>query len=321
MNEPKKAAPQNHFTSVAERAEAAKQLLNNVVSNVASVLQPERYLNFLNIIERFHWYSYVNGLLILSQYPQAQYLAGIEVWKRTSLSTYNDPNRRFLKYSETGKGIKLIAPFTLVDGASRSLISMVVPVYDVNQMNDIPAPETDFLDVKKCTYVDIINAINFVAPYRTVFASNEDENLTHNVKGYCNHSFKQVVVDSRLPARGLLSTLLHEYIVAELFLRGYTDVNLQGLIVESVFYVLVKHFNLPTDDITFSYISRFKNAENQALAEAFSLIQILSHLIIESIEEHLEFIVELNPVDDEFACQVDLFDEIGIGTGGGGLFE
>lgn len=315
MSEKKKLSPQEYSTNVAEKTKIAKELLSNVRQNISSVLQPERYTNFLDIIERFHWYTYINSLLILSQYPRAQYLAGYDVWKRTSLSTYNDPNRRILKTSDVGKGIKLIAPFTVVNSTSRSLINFVVPVYDVNQINDIPMPENDFLDIKKCSYVDIINAINFVAPYRTVFASNEDKNLSHNVKGYCNHSHQHFVIDSRLPVRGLLSTLLHEYVVAELFLRGYSNESLQGLIIESVYYILIKHFKLSTDDITFSYISRFKESNTDAITEALSIIQSLAHLIIENIEEHLEFIVELLPANSEMAYQTDFFDDIDIALG------
>lgn len=317
MSEKKKLSPQEYSSSVVEKANVAKELLKNVSANVATVLQPERYLSFLDIIERFHWYTYINNLLILSQYPHAQYLAGYDVWKRTSLSTYNDPSRRILKSSCVGKGIKLIAPFTVVDGTSRSLINVVVPVYDINQINDLPPPDNDFLDISKCSYVEIINAINFVAPYRTVFASNEDENLSHNIKGYCNHSIRQFVIDSRLSVRGLLSTLLHEYVVAELFLSGYKEQNLQGLITESVYYILIKHFRLSTDDITFSYISRFKEVEPALISDAFSFVQKISHSIIEKIEEHLEFIVELSLVKENVAYQTTLFDEANIPEGSG----
>lgn len=309
-NERKKTTSYEYSETVTEKIAIANKLLDNVLSNVSEVLQPERYIKYLDLIERFHWYSYVNNLLILSQFPGAQYLAGYEIWKRTSLSTYNDPSRRILNSESTGKGIKLIAPFTVVTEESRSLINFVVPVYDVNQVNEIPVPKNDFVDLSNCSYVDIINAINFVAPYRTVFASNEDKNLSSNVKGYCNHSLKHFVVDSRLQVRALLSLLLHEYAEAELFLHNYENEKLHGLVVESVFYILIKHFKLSTDSITFSYISRFKGTEKEAIAEAFLLIQTIAHLIIDKIEEHLEFIIELTPSDEEISYQLAMFDDL-----------
>lgn len=299
----------NDYTeTVAERAAAANELLNKVRNSASDILQPDKYTQFLDMIERFHWYSYVNNLLIMSQFPQAQYLAGYDFWKRNALSAYNDPSRRILLASGVGKGIKLIAPFTVVSGEARSLINCVVPVYDINQVNDIPVHENDFVDLKKCSYVDIINAINFVAPYRTVFASNEDKNLTCNVKGYCNHSQQLFVVDSRLQVKGLLSTLLHEFVAAELFLQNYKNKELEGLVIESVFYILIKHFKLNSDNITFSYISRFKEVGNDAISEAFLLIQTLAHLIIDKIEEHLEFIIELTPVSDDISYQLAIDD-------------
>lgn len=308
--ENKKTTSHEYSETVAEKIAVANKLLDNVFSNVCEVLQPERYIKYLNLIECFHWYSYVNNLLILSQFPQAQYLAGYETWKRTSLSTYNDPSRRILNPTETGKGIKLIAPFTVVTDETRSLINFVVPVYDVNQVNEIPVPENDFVDLSKCSYVDIINAINFVAPYRTVFASNEDKNLSCNVKGYCNHSLQQFVVDSRLQVRALLSLLLHEYAEAELYLYDYKNEELHGLVVESIFYILIKHFKLNTEGITFSYISRFKEVKKEDIAEGFLLIQTIAHLIIDKIEEHLEFIIELTPSDEDISYQLAMFDDL-----------
>lgn len=310
VNNDKKTSPHKYSETVAEKMAVANKLLDNILSNVGEVLHPERYVKYLELIERFHWYSYINNLLILSQFPEAKYLAGYETWKRTALSTYNDSSRRILNSEGAGKGIKLIAPFTVVTDESRSLINFVVPVYDVNQVNDIPVPENDFIDLKRCNYVDIINAINFVAPYRTVFASNEDKNLSCNVKGYCNHSLQQFVVDSRLQVRALLSLLLHEFAEAELFLYNYKNKELHGLVVESVFYILLRHFKLNTESITFSYISRFKEADKKAIAEAFLLIQTIAHLIIDKIEEHLEFIIELAPFDEETSYQLALFDEL-----------
>lgn len=310
-----KNSRQSYPEAVAEKMASAKELTNIALSDLGKVLDPEVYISFLNIIERFHWYSFVNILLILTQFPNAQYLAGFDVWKRTSLATYNDPARRILKPSSTGKGIKLIAPFTVVDNSSRSLVSVAVPVYDVNQVNEVPLPENDFLDMKKCNYVDIINAINFVAPYRTVFASSEDNVLSHNVKGYCNHSLQQFVVDSRLSVRGLLSVLLHEFIVADLHLANYSNTNTQGLVVESVYYILLKHFRIDVQDITFSYIGRFKSIEKKDVIEAFYYIQAIAHSIIEKIEEHLEYMVDLLPAHEEPSYQTSFFEDFDIHEG------
>ena len=308
MNDKGKMNAVELSSAVAEKAAIAKDLISEVLSGVSLTLNPEKYTAYLDVIERFHWYSYINCLLILSQYPNARYLAGYKVWENTSLSTYNDPKRHVLKPSAVSKGIKLIAPFTYVNASSRSLINSVVSVFDVSQVNDVPYPENDFVDLSRCSYVDIINAINFVAPYRTVFASNEDELLSHNIKGYCNHQHRQFVIDSRLQVRGLLSVLLHEFAVAELYLRNYKVKELEGLIVESIFYILLKHFKLNTDVITFSYISRFKEFEGSVLSNAFYLIQSISHSIIERIEEHLEFIIDLKPISDDFGYQTSFDD-------------
>lgn len=306
----KSGAQQSRSELIAEKASAARELVADASSKLNSIFSPDNYLCFLNLVERFHWYSYINIFLIFLQHPDAEAVAGYDLWKRTSLATYNDPSRRILKASGVGQGIKLIAPFTVVEGATRSLINVSVPVYDINQTNDIPAPQIDFLDLNKVSHTDIINAINFVAPYRTVFASNEDKNLSYNVKGYCNHRYQQMVVDSRLTIRGLLTILFHEFAVSAVYLSGYKDESLLGLVEESIFYILLKHFRLQVEDITFSYIGRFKNLSPSQIGPALYVIQTVSHSIIEKTEEHLEYIAELIPAHEEFSYQASFFDNL-----------
>lgn len=283
---------------VQEKTSEALHLLNDTNKSVLSVFTPDLYTTFLNIVNKFHWYSYINNLLILYQFPQAEYLSGYDVWKKVSLSEWNDPNRQILKQSQRGKGIRLIAPFTKVEGDVRSLVNFVVPVYDINQTNNIPLPESNFVDLSRCSCSDIINAINFVAPYRTVLAASEDKVLSHDIKGYCNHQMQLFVLDGRLPIRGMLSALLHEYAVAELFICGYKNQNLSGLIVESVFYILCNHFKLQTDNITFSYVSKYRDENPQDVIYALYLIQTIVHKIIEKVEEHLEYMIALDPSND-----------------------
>lgn len=303
----KKSSPSGSVSKEVDRVTVATSLLHTVLNEIGTVLQPEKYLNFLNLIEKFHWYSYINNLLILSQFPEATYLASYETWKNVALSTYNDPNWRVLRPSY--KAIKVIAPWTEVKGSSRSLINAAVPVYDVSQMNELPIPETDFFDIKKVSYVDIINALSTFSPYRTTFASDEDEGLSPKVKGYCNHNRRQFVVDSRLPPRKLLSVLLHELVTANLYLSNYKNEKLRPLVVESAFYILLKHFKLETEDITFSYVGRFKNEPATDICNAFCAIQTIAHSIIEKTEEHLECIFDMTPASEEIMYQTT-FDDL-----------
>lgn len=309
----KKAPPRGQPEGVAEKAAQAKELLNRVHKDIAAVLKPDRFVRFLDTLERFHWFSYVNILLIMEQFPAAEYLAGYDVWKKTSLSMYNDPERKILTAENHKKAIRLVAPFTVLDGSTRSLINVVVPAYDIKQTNGLPRPENDFLDLSKCSCMDIVNAIGFVAPYRTTHAASEDPRLSYNTKGYCNHETQQFVVDSRLSVKGLLSVLLHEYAVASLHLSNYKNTELQSLVEESVYYVLAKHFILPVEDITFSYVVRLKDAPVKSIAEALYLIQMLSHIIIEKIEEHLEYLAALSPITEDI-YQANFFDDLEFGS-------
>lgn len=302
--------------STAEKVAEAKVLVEDVYRKMHLILQPESYVQFLNAVETFHWYSCANILLIYFKFPQARYVAEFQIWKNTCEDTYNEPNRMALKYSEIHNAIRIIAPFT-IGGESlstRRLIPVSVSVYDVSQMNELPIPPNDFLDLKKFGIEDIINAVQFVSPYRMRFASGEDVNITYNVRGYCDHEQKQIVVDSMLAPRSLLCVLLHEFTEAAIYLAEYHDETLKRLVIESIYYVLLKHFKISTDDITFSYVARFKGATNQELARAFSIIQYISHSIIEQIEDQLEYLSNLLPVEEDHSYQT-CFDDFQIMQG------
>lgn len=292
----------------------AKLLLDDVYKRIPSVLQPEEYIRFLNLVSSFHWYACSNILLIYFKVPEARFIAEYRIWEETSGATYNEPNRKILKNSARKNPILLVAPYTIVNQATkdRKLVPVSVPVYDVQQVNDIPIPENDFLDPKKYSVEDLANAINFVSPYRICYAGSDDKYLSYNVKGYCNHAQKQFIVDNMLPPRSLLYVLFHEFAEAEVYLANYQDEALQRLVIESIYYVLVKHFELSTDDITFSYVGRFRNISNRDLARALHMIQSIAHSIIERVEEQLEYLVELLPVNDAYQT---CFDDIEIMRG------
>lgn len=298
MTDSRKLGSAEYSKYISDKSVEAAGLIKSVKDNIASVFEPEPFVNFLDTVERFHWYSYINVLLIMRQFPNADYIAGYDVWKRTAVSTYNNVNYQILDVKYRGKGIKLIAPFTVLDGNKRFLVNSVVPVYDVNQTNKLPRPENDFHNLSLSSVTDIISSIKNVCPYRVVVASGTDPRLSFNVKGYCSHGNRQIVIDGLLPMKGLLSTLLHEFVVAELYLKKYDNPELLGLVTESIFYVLLKHFNLSLDNVTFSYISKFKEHNKQSLCTGLFLIQAISHAIIEKIEEHLEILAVLQPLNE-----------------------
>ena len=97
MNEKNNLSSKNYSENVAEKSAVANKLLEDVNQKIKDIFTPEKYVLYLDVTERFHWYSYINNFLILSQFPHAVYLAGYTVWEQISLTTYNDPNRRILR--------------------------------------------------------------------------------------------------------------------------------------------------------------------------------------------------------------------------------
>lgn len=302
--------------SVTERAAEARQLLTDLYPKMHSILQPDKYPLFLDLAARFHWYTYFNQLLIYFAYPQARYIAGYTVWEQISEETYNVTNRRIVK-PEVKKPIKLVTPFTVSENheaRTRRLVYVAVSAYDIQQVIDLPAPKNDFLSPDRYSIEDLTSAINCVAPYRMCYATSGDKCMSYHLKGYCNHSLQQVVVDGTLPPRSLVHVLLHEYAEAEVYLAKYQNKRLKQLVVESIFYVLLKHFDLSAENIMFSYVDRYKEISQQDLAKALSVIQSVSHRIIEKVDDQLECLVHFAPYGEDYPSQA-CFDDIDLMQG------
>ena len=64
------------------------------------MFENDRFKNYLNVMSKFHNYSFSNTILIAMQKPDATFVAGYNSWK-------NSFQRQVLKGE---KGIKVIAP-------------------------------------------------------------------------------------------------------------------------------------------------------------------------------------------------------------------
>lgn len=79
-----------------------QEKVNKIIEGLFEQLKnghTERYINFINLMSKFHNYSLNNIFLIYGQYPQAQKVAGFYTWSKLGM-----------KVKKGSKAIKILAP-------------------------------------------------------------------------------------------------------------------------------------------------------------------------------------------------------------------
>ena len=80
--------------------EQVKEITDKLEQGIQDLFESDKYKDYLDVMAKFHNYSYNNSLLIMMQNPESTQVAGFNTWK-------NKFNRQ-VKGGE--KGIKILAP-------------------------------------------------------------------------------------------------------------------------------------------------------------------------------------------------------------------
>lgn len=123
------------------KAEQAKKMTDEALAKLAEALEQgksEALTSYLDMMARFHHYSFGNVMLIVAQRPEATRVAGFNAWRSLG---------RFVKKGE--KGIAIIAPMVLKKREAQSanadektvLRFRAVHVFDVAQTDGEALPE------------------------------------------------------------------------------------------------------------------------------------------------------------------------------------
>lgn len=91
----------NNHTSKSEKVkERVNALLDQLEDGISKLFESDKYKEYLNVMSKFHNYSFNNLLLIYMQKPDATNIAGYTSW-----------NKSFHRHVKKGeKAIKIIAP-------------------------------------------------------------------------------------------------------------------------------------------------------------------------------------------------------------------
>ena len=318
--EPKEPRPVIPIVLTADKpAEKMKEITDRLEQGITELFDSERFKDYLQVMSKFHNYSFNNTLLIAMQKPDASLIAGFNAWK-------NNFGRNVMKGQ---KGIKIIAPSPFKvkqemqktdPQTGKAIIGKdgkpvteekevtipayrVVTVFDVSQTEGRELPQ---LGVSELTgdvdrYKEFFAALEKTSPVPVGF-----EKIEGGAHGYYHLEDKRIAIDEGMSELQTLKTAIHEIAHAKLHdidlnapkdEQPRVDRRTREVEAESVAYTVCQHYGLDTSDYSFGYVAGWSSGRELAeLKGSLETIRSTAAEIINSIDKE---IAELQKAQDK----------------------
>ena len=303
--------PVNPIILTADKpAEKLKEITDRLEQGITELFDSERYKEYLQVMSKFHNYSFNNTLLIAMQKPDASLIAGFNAWK-------NNFGRNVMRGE---KGIRILAPSpykirqevekkdpqtgkTVIGKDGKPVMETkeiqipaykVVAVFDVSQTEgrELPSLSANELTGDVEQYGDFFAALEKTSPVPMGF-----EKIEGTAHGYYHLEEKRIAIDEGMSELQNLKTAIHEIAHAKLH-----DIDLnapqeeQGerpdrrtreVQAESIAYTVCQHYGLDTSDYSFGYVAGWSSGRELAeLKTSLETIRATAAEIINSIDGH-----------------------------------
>ena len=288
-----------------------KEITDRLEQGITELFNSERFKEYLQVMSKFHNYSFNNTLLIAMQKPDASHIVGFSAWKNTF-------KRNVMKGQ---KGIKILAPspYTVkkeiekIDPLTQKPVIgkdgkpvteekeitipafKVVSVFDVSQTEgrEIPNIAVNMLTGDVEHYKDVFAALEKTSPVPVGF-----EKIEGGAHGYYHLEDKRIALDEGMSELQTLKTLIHEIAHAKLHdidlnapledLENRPDRRTREVQAESIAYTVCQHYGLDTSDYSFGYVAGWSAGRELAeLKSSLETIRSTAAEIINSIDEHI----------------------------------
>lgn len=294
-------------------------LNNHLKEGVKQYLDSEHYKNYLDKMSQLNNYSSRNIQLILSQNPNASYVASYNKWKKEF--------ERNVKKGE--KALKVIAPIAHIkkdsegnplldqDGKPQTYVTFKTEsVFDVSQTEGKDLPKL-LQPVKEnlsdLDYANLYRSLKIIANENQVHVRFDQ--LENEAKGYYSSKNNEIVIRKDMGKAQIIKTFLHETAHSELHHANhpqrenltYSNAELQA---ESVAYVVASYYGMDTSDYSFGYLADWSN-DKKALTDLEAQLDIVNKEardLIQRIDSHLEKIKEVQLQKNENRFEQKLKD-------------
>lgn len=255
------------------------KVLDEGVANLQ--LDPEKLKALLAMSALMPSYSFRNMLLILSQLPQASYVASFKEWKEFN---------RFVKKGE--KAIRILAPrLKQVENEETGEKETIcigfipVPVFDVSQTDGEPLPIEKFKLTLEGESEEANRILKLVKSLATEDECKFEFGDTGNANGYYSPADHRIRVCSTLSGNHKAKTAVHEFVHSRVHRKGTdgTTAEERECVAEGTAFIICSYFGLDTSSYSFEYVKGWSK-EDGALLKYGSTIQKSAKVIIDDIE-------------------------------------
>ncbi len=291
-----------------------KTIIDSIENGIKDVFESGRYKEYLQVMSRFHRYSFNNTMLIYMQKPDATLVAGFNKWK--------DKFERNVNKGE--KGIKIIAPTPYKKKIEKDVLDpdtklpirdengeiikeekevsipsfRPVTVFDVSQTSgkELPTLASD-LNGKVENFDMLKEAISRSAPVPISFKP-----LRPDTDGYFSPKRQEIVIREGMGEVQTVCAMIHESAHAKLHnpanipetddksKLSRSDEEVQA---ESIAYTVCAYFGIETGENSFGYLASWsQNKELKELKESLDVINKTSSELITAIEKNYKAIVK-----------------------------
>lgn len=263
-----------------------------------AVQSDEGFGRYLKVMSRFHEYSWINTLLILTQYPEATRVAGYRKWQEMGRQVVKGEQGIRIYYPMFGF-VEQVDPVTGEINRERQLTGYGIGnVFDVSQTKGEPLPDKprpyENVDVTEAS-ADLNRRLGrFLTDGEGVRC--ESKPIGGDAKGYYKGytTPKEIVIrqDEIAPLSVIKTkTLAHE---AAHHLAGHSpldDRQEAELVAEASAFVVLNHYGFDTTEYSSFYLAAWQ-ADKDKLRKGLKQIQQVSQTMIRGIEGIVDPIAE-----------------------------
>lgn len=277
------------------KAQEVKDLVNKIEEGVKEFMTSNKFKDYLNVMSKFHKYSFSNSLLIAFQRPDSTVVAGYTTWKKIGRQV-----------NKGAKSIKILAPSPYKTKVETEIVNPItgkkekteqeltkmafktVSVFDVSDTAGKELPKLCEELKGEAKHLDIVKEVTKeLTGIEIVY-----EDIRGGVKGYFSPLENKIAIKNGLSKLHEEKTIIHELSHALL----HSNMKADGITrsaaetqAEATAYVVCQKFGLDTGDYSFPYLTSWaSSAELVDLKNSLKVIQQTSMLIIDKIEEKLK---------------------------------
>jgi len=292
-----------------QQLQKIKEATEQLEAGIKDFFSSGNFQDYLNVMSRFHTYSYSNSIMIAMQKPDATLLAGYSGWQK-----------KFERHVKPGEhGIKIFAPAPVKVQIERERKDpetdlpeldengdpvmetveiktpkfKVVTVFDVSQTDGKPLPDLgiDELTGNVENYEQFFEALN-----RTSTVPISFEPMDSETNGYYSPAEKRIAIREGMSEVQTIKTTIHELAHSRLHdfdrskpvdTENKKDRNTKEVEAESIAYVVCQHFDIDTSDYSFGYVATWSaNRELPELKASLQTIRDAAASLINEIEQN-----------------------------------